>query len=47
MSFTALPRVTNFNLNALKGYLSLYPEIEHDLEWRKTNSNIRNESKSL
>ena len=40
MSFTALPRVSNFNLNALKGYLALYPEIEFDLEWRKFNSNI-------
>lgn len=40
MSFTALPRVTNFNLNALKGYLALYPEVEYDLEWRKINSNI-------
>lgn len=40
MSFTALPRVSNFNLNALKGYLALYPEIEFDLEWRKINSNI-------
>ncbi len=40
MSFTALPRVSNFSLKALKGYLALYPEIENDLEWRNTSQNI-------
>lgn len=34
MGFTALPRARNFWLKYLKAYLSLYPEIENDLEWR-------------
>lgn len=40
MSFTALPRGSNFNLNALKNYLALYPEIENDLAWRNITTTI-------
>ncbi len=40
MSFTPLPRVSNFYFNTLKDYLALYPQVEQDLEWRKLGAKV-------